>query len=102
MRKVTQQSVNAFYSGREFNNGNTSVKNHGTESYLHLHGNRIAVYEHTTGSLLITNAGWASNTTKERLNGLRGVSIYQKKGVWYLNGKQWDGSWVNVSEWSQK
>jgi len=45
---------------------------------------------------MITNAGWQSNTTKERLNGLSGVSIYQKNFQWFLNGKPWNGDWITV------
>lgn len=48
-------------------------------------------------TVFITNAGWQSNVTKERLNGLHNVSICQKKGVWYLNGQQWDGKLIKVS-----
>jgi hypothetical protein len=44
----------------------------------------------------ITNAGWRSNTTKERLNGLPNVSIQQKKGDWYLNGEVWNGQSTEV------
>jgi len=47
MRKITQESVNAFYN-------------------------------------------------RERLNALNGVSIAQKNFVWYLNGKEWDGSWTKI------
>jgi hypothetical protein len=43
----------------------------------------------------ISNAGWFSKTTKERLNGLYGVSISQKAGEWYLNGIKWGGHWIN-------
>lgn len=48
-------------------------------------------------SLVITNAGWKSNTTKERLNGLPNVSIQQKKGEWFLNGTAWNGEWIKVN-----
>jgi hypothetical protein len=47
--------------------------------------------------LQISNAGWASNTTKERLNGIPGVHIKQKNWTWYLNGQEWDGGWKRIS-----
>lgn len=47
--------------------------------------------------LEITNAGWATNTTKERLNGIPGVSISQRKGIWYLNGKEWGGKFIKIN-----
>ena len=62
---------------------------------MFLHGNKIA--EKRDGALWITNAGWNTVTTKERLNGLDGVTIFQRKHVWYLNGKEWCGEWVTVN-----
>jgi hypothetical protein len=44
----------------------------------------------------VTNAGWFSNTTKERLNAIDGVSVYQKDWNWYLNGEQWNGKLIDV------
>lgn len=61
---------------------------------LYLHGNAIA--RHTSSGITITNAGWPSNTTRERLNGLPGVSVNQKKGKQYLNGKEWSGEWTSI------
>ena len=40
----------------------------------------------------ITDAGWESRTTFERLNGFDGVRVNMKKGQMYLNGQAWDGS----------
>lgn len=96
MRKITSQIVGAF-------NYHNAAKLSNTESdgrSLYLHGNKIA--EWREDGLWITNAGWSSNTTKERLNGLRGVSIYQKDFNWYLNDKEWDGRWVRVADFFQK
>ena len=95
MRKVTSEICRAFNQGEARNIGNSSTDG----VALFLHGNKIA--EKRNGSLWITNAGWSTNTTKERLNGLYSVSIYQKKGVWYLNEKEWDGGWVNVETFSK-
>jgi hypothetical protein len=39
-------------------------------------------------------------TTKERLNGLTGISIQQVRGNWFLNGRAWDGEWINVDAWN--
>ena len=35
--------------------------------------------------------------TKERLNGLHGVSITQKNFIWYLNGKKWNGNLIKIN-----
>ena len=66
---------------------------------LFLHANKIA--EFRADGLWITTAGWDTNTTRERLNGLHGVSVYRRKGELFLNGKAWDGEWTNVQAWGQ-
>lgn len=96
MRAITKQAVNAFLLQREFKSGNTSVEIFHNASYLILFGNIIAV-KYSSGKISISNAGWFSNTTKERLNGITGVSISQKKGIWYLNGKEWNGALIEVT-----
>ncbi len=101
MRKVTQQAAQAFNQNINFKSGNTQVEvlpwwDGGTCTNLRLHCNIIACKFSSTGAFRVTNAGWQSNTTKERLNGLPGVSISQKAGVWYLNGNVWDGSLITV------
>jgi hypothetical protein len=89
-RKITQESIRNFIDGVPFKKSNTEVVREGTIYYLKLFGNKIAA-RLGDGRTWISNAGWDSNTTKERLNGLAGVHIQQKKGEWYLNGVQWDG-----------
>jgi hypothetical protein len=97
MRKITQQSVNAFLSGQKFNNSNTAVTvRRPIETVreivrLELHGNVIATRIQDSPLFTINACGWFTNTTKERLNALPNVSIKQKAGVWYLNGEAWDG-----------
>jgi len=65
MRKITKEAVNKFLSREPFRKSNMSVE----ESYgvykLKLHGNTIATIDEL-GVLSVSNAGWASNTTKER------------------------------------
>ena len=62
---------------------------------MKLFGNTIVCHE-ADGRLKISNAGYATVTTKDRLNALPDVSIYQRDFVWYLNDKPWDGDWVMV------
>lgn len=96
-RKITTQAIAAFESAKPFNQSNTSVVVMPNVTILSLHGNVIAYrYNDPERTLSITNAGWFSNTTKERLNALPGVRINQKAGVWYLNGKEWDGKLIDV------
>lgn len=101
MRKITQQAVEAFMSGYNFKNGNTEVVNEGLNFpliHLKLHGNMIAkrYIENGQETVMITDARWPTNTTKERLNGIPGVCIQQKSGKWFLNGKEWNGGWIKI------
>lgn len=92
MRKITKEAVNAFINDRSFNQGNTSVRVYGDITGLYLHGHLIAQRDTTDNTLHITSAGWETNTTRERLNGIPGVSISQRKWTWYLNGVVWEHS----------
>ena len=90
MRIITKKIVRAFMDRERLRVGNSS-----TDGYsMFLHGNKIAQFR--PEGLWITNAGWQTSTTKERLNGIPGVNIRQMNGVWYLNGREWDGSWICV------
>ena len=94
-RKITQEAVSAFLAGRKFSKSNMSVEVDSRFTKLKLHGNTIATID-SFGVLSVSNAGWSSNTTKERLNGLPGVHVQQKNWTWYLNGQEWDGSWKRI------
>lgn len=97
MRKITKEAVQAFYSAIPFKKGNTQIEVLPNVTIMSLHGNRIAfLYNDPQRTLSITNCGWPSNTTKERLNALAGVSISQVNFVWYLNGKEWDGKLTDL------
>ena len=94
MRTVTKNAVNCFYNKVNGNFSNTSVISEGNTTKIFLFGNLIAKLEND--KLFITSAGWKSNTTKERLNGLKGVNIFQKKGEWLLNGEKWNGELTEI------
>lgn len=96
MRQVTNDAVNAFMNDRKFGSSNTTVEVIEHASYLKLHGNIIAV-KYSDGKLSISNCGWFTNTTKERLNALPNVHIQQKQGIWYLNGRVWDGKLIDIN-----
>lgn len=91
MRKITKQVVGAFMRHERCDKGNTWTDGEN----LYLFGNKIAKWD--LNGVCITNCGWFSSTTKERLNAITGVKIVQKNWVWYLNGKEWDGSWIRIS-----
>ncbi len=102
MKQITEESVNAFLNRRGFNRQNMKVAILDNKCYLLLHNNIIAIL-HPDNTLMISNAGWQSNTTKERLNGvirLSGINIepiYQKNWQWYLNGEEWNGELIAIN-----
>jgi hypothetical protein len=99
MKLITEKSVNAFMNAKPFKRDNTEVVVLPNVTILKLFGNEIAyLYNDPDRTLSITNCGWFSDTTKERLNGIPNVSIRQSKGLWYLNGAYWDGKLIDVVE----
>lgn len=100
MRKITEQAIDAFYNEKDFKKDNTSVISWGDLSYLMLHGHKIASLDRQ--GLFITTAGWNTNTTRDRLNGLPGVCVRSRKGQLTLNGYPWNGDWVNVEDFNLK
>lgn len=94
MRKVTNDSVMNFLNGVNCSIGNTTVTVNGNEINLLLFGNTIATK--IGDKIQITNKGYFTKTTKERLNGLPNVNIIEKQKKWFLNGKEWDGSLIEV------
>lgn len=101
-RKITTDAINAFMSAKPFCRDNTSVEirpfKAETEKsvILKLHGNVIARRLVGSNTIEVCDGNWQTNTTKERLNGIPGVSVCQRKGVWFLNGEAWDGGWKTV------
>ena len=97
MRQITKDSISAFMSAKKFNRQNMQVEVLPNVTLLKLHNNTIAYrYNDPQRTLSITNCGWFSNTTKERLNALEGVSIQQKSFKWFLNGVEWDGQLTDI------
>lgn len=94
MRQITRDIVRAFESHNSLRIDNSRTDGQS----LWLFNNRIADWR--ADGLWITNSGWTSVTTKERLNGLTGVHIQQVRGNWFLNGRAWDGEWINVDAWN--
>ena len=97
MRKITRNAVNAFMNASPFSESNTVVEVLPNVTILRLHGNAIAYrYNDPKRTLSITDAGWPTNTTKERLNGIPGINICQHNFIWYLNGKEWNGEYIDI------
>ncbi len=97
MRKITQEACNAFGNALNYKKSNTKVVAFDDLNVeMTLHGNLIA-YSCPKGTF-ISSAGYNTNTTKERLNGLAGVHIQQKDFIWYLNGEAWNGDWIRIGD----
>ena len=84
MRAITQKMVDAFWAGKSARKDNTEVcVIRDAEVHFYLHGNLIARRPLHGTRLEISCAGWQSNTTKERLNGLLrrhgGVEVIQER-----------------------
>jgi predicted phosphodiesterase len=92
MKMISKRMSDAFMNGKAKKDGNTYTDG----KSLYLFGNKIA--EHHADGMYITSAGWLTKTTKERLNSLPNVSIFQKRKEWYLNGEKWNGDWIKVSD----
>ena len=104
MRQITKESVKAFLNAKKFNKSNMSVEIEPNVTILKYQGNAIAYkYNDPNNTISITNCGWESNTTKERLNGVIDLSglnigrIYQKNWQWYLDGKEWNGEITDLN-----
>lgn len=69
-----------------------------TYCMIELHDNPIAVRSvHHFKYFWISDGGYQSSTTKDRLNALPNVHVVQRDYQWYLNGKKWDGEWTEIS-----
>jgi len=99
MRQITKQSIEAFLNKGKLSKKNMNVffDRYDYKSRMLLHNNCIATYDHQEDILTISNCGWFSNTTKERLNALPNVDIRQKNFKWYLNGREWNGQKININ-----
>lgn len=118
-RKVSVEMTKLFFSGKSGKMGNTSTR----DGKFFLHGNEIAHFDED-GDLWISDAGWPTVTTRERLNTIlrqydaermQGlglvVGVYQSKNKQYIdisdnvysqNSKSWDGDWFNVSDFVRR
>lgn len=89
-RQITEIIVRAFMNDENKSVSNSTVKTDADFTKMYLFGNLIARKEKVTGKIEVTMAGYGTVTTRERLNGIPGVSISQRKGIQYLNGKEID------------
>jgi hypothetical protein len=102
MRQITKKMADKFNKNENFKLNNTEIQHKNVfkeaTTTMFLHGNMIA--QKQNNEIKITNSGWFSNTTKERLNGLLDSigfdKIYQKNFQWFLADKKWNGNLVKI------
>ena len=92
MRKIEQQMNRAIVNRNNWSNSNTFVDyNSNTDwSTIVLHRTAIAVYDHKNQALKLNTGGWATVTTKSRLNAILdqlmyGARVFQKDFNWFLS-----------------
>ena len=80
----------AVVNKNDWSNSNTVVDyNSNTNcSTVVLHRTAIAVYDHNTQALKLNTGGWATVTTKSRLNAIlsqliTGASVFQRNWNWF-------------------
>lgn len=76
--------MSAFVNGKAARSGNTVTNGNS----VWLHGNEI-IRRENDGNIIISNCGWGTSTTKERLNGFFEAAclpyyIYQRDFTWYI------------------
>ena len=89
--QITTDSVRAFAEGRKFARGNMQVSIKWERVMLLQHGNLIAFYDRDNkqGTVTISNCGWDSVATKQRLDEVLRVMT---QGRWRLGSDK--GQWV--------
>ena len=99
MRQISFDAAEKFMQAKKFKRDNTEVVVLPNVTILKLYDNEIAyLYNDPSNTLSITNCGWDTNTTKDRLNSLPNVSISQLKGKWYLNNELWNGKLIDIKK----
>lgn len=89
MNRITQESSEALLHGQTYRKDNTRVEPYDNGHAMYLHNNRIAYYIPYANILYLSNAGWQTRVTNDRLNGILetfGIigKVYQEKHILYL------------------
>lgn len=82
MRKLTEEAIKKFYAKRTFKKSNTEVKINSSDGSVELllFGNSI-IQKHSNDKITIKTCGWNSDTTLERLNGLKEIHVIKRKNI---------------------
>jgi hypothetical protein len=97
MRKITRELASAWRNHTPWKKSNTETDGQS----VWLHGNSIAKRDPDTGHVFYSLAGWSTNTTRERLNGILPSRWYvaQVKGDSILFGPHGYACALDDFEW---
>tara|TARA_R100000152_G_C6545135_1_gene21769 strand:- start:137 stop:466 length:330 start_codon:yes stop_codon:yes gene_type:complete len=104
-RKIETQMIQSIIDNKDWKNSNTEVLTDCFVARIYLHGHLIAEYTYRGMKLEVNNCGYATRTTKSRLNALikfvdGGLSgIYQRKGQWFLKTTSQNDVEINDNTW---
>jgi Tfp pilus assembly protein PilV len=90
---AAEKVIEAFREGK-----NKKEKYDETRDDMYFYRGNMIAQKLDNGELIIDTCGWKTDTTKDRLSRLGSFSLRQLKGVWYINGKEWNGSKINVNK----
>jgi hypothetical protein len=91
MKAISMKTAYALLNYHKTKSNNTIVWQDSEGSHMSLFGNKIA-WVTLDGSLWVTDCGWVTKTTRDRLSAVLGLPLSIKKGSWVLDGQPWDGS----------
>jgi hypothetical protein len=91
MKAISTKSAYALLNYSKVKSANTIVWQDSEGSHMSLFGNKIA-WVTLDGSLWVTDCGWVTPTTRDRLSAVLGLPLSIKKRSWILDGQPWDGS----------
>jgi len=89
--KTATKVITAWKNGCGFRCGNTRTDG----KSVYLFGKEIIKRE--GNKVFIRTCGYPLKTTKDRLNEVHCVMVHTRKGVLFLNGKEWE----NHEEWTE-
>ena len=92
MRVIEKKMIEAIRNRKDFSLDNTVVKHGEATSVVFLHKHPIAIFLWADNTVAVSNCGWASVTTKSRLNAIlrsfANTGVHQHKRVWYMGDNE--------------
>lgn len=79
-----------FRNGQHKLENNTVLVQRGEDFAVVLHATDVVTI-HADGTFTLNNGGWATVTSKDRINGYSPANVYAEKRVWYI--QKGHGAW---------